>query len=109
MSGKNLCGFDSGHPVPQVPWPNGATGFALWMISYVCCALCLSAAELSSFQVFLLVFLIWQGWELHSALDCAMTVPLSGVGWGGVGGWTRVQHRQGSSFEDPNLAELCSA
>lgn len=31
--GKTLCGIDSNSPTPQVPWPEDAEGFALWLIS----------------------------------------------------------------------------
>lgn len=59
--------------MPQVPWPNCVTGFALQMISSACHTLCLSVIGLHSFQMFWPDFLFRQGWELYSAQSQAVT------------------------------------
>lgn len=48
-----LCGLDSSQPMPQVPWPNKTTGFALGAISSAHLFLGLRVAGSHSFQVFL--------------------------------------------------------
>ena len=49
-----VCGLDLSWAALQVPWPNGATGFALWTLSSAYYTLGASIAGLCSFQVFLI-------------------------------------------------------
>ena len=78
-----VCRFDSSQPMPQVPWPNRATGFVLGVISSVCPPLSSRVAGICSFQVFSSPLPVRWGWGPHFSMCSLCFQLLPGQNWEG--------------------------
>lgn len=99
-------GLESSQLVPQVPWPNGASLFALAAISSAHPPLSLRVAGLHSFQVFSQTLPIRCG--PHSTVPRAITGARAWVALGGpTSGSSQIFPNRLSGLEGPG-ASVCS-